>query len=185
VTEAAPTVTVTETATEPATTEEAPATEEAPTTEEAPAEEPLGNPCDYVSAADIEKAVGESFEDGVASQPDGVEACLWMAPDGDAFVGILVFESARDFPGGWQRLNKETWTDADYEPLWDLLGVDAPVQGAPGWASYGCARSLPGSRAEAFAIMLVVLDHDLTMPEVQKVWDLLDEVETACVADSL
>jgi hypothetical protein len=184
VTAPTPTVTVTETATvaEPdtgATTETVPP-EETTTEEAAPG---FVDPCDYVSASDIEKAVGGSFKKGVSSEPaEGVGACLFKASSGSNFVGILTFESARAFPGGWKRLSKDSWTESDYAPLWDILGVDEPDQGDPGWASYGCSMAIPGNRTEAFAMLLFVLDHSLSEDEIQEVWDLLDEVQTACVA---
>lgn len=188
VTTAAPTVTVTQTATasEPATTTE-PDTATVPETETGrTGEEAVGfvDPCEYVTASDIGKALGGKFEKGVSSQPaEGVGACIWKAKSGPQFAGVLAFESARAFPGGWRRLSKdEPWTDADYQPFWELLGVRAPDVGQAGWSTFGCSRVVPGNRDEAFAILLFVLGHAPTEAQTQKVWNILDEITTACVA---
>jgi hypothetical protein len=126
--------------------------------------------------------MGGTFKKGVSSQPaEGVQVCLWESPSGTKnFVGIITFESAKVVPGGLRRLAKNTWTEADYQPFWDLLGVEAPVMGDPGWASYGCWVPAPGGRNEAVAILLYVLDHNLTDSQVNSVFELMNRVQTAC-----
>lgn len=141
------------------------------------------NPCDYVSASEIESVLQKQYLDGRAIQPSaGVKHCLWLSTDGTSFVDIVAFGSADNYPGNWSNLtNGEGITPADVPIILQPTGVDLSHYRDPSTGLL-CTSWSPRmtSRQQAFAVMLYSTSAETTTAQDQQMLALLAWVHGAC-----